>query len=247
MNEVLIAYRLLKNNSGSQVMIDVGAHFGGSLVRFAEDGWKVHAFEPSDKNRLTLEQRTKHQNNVIIETRALSDRSKDNVSFFESAVSAGISGLSAFHPGHVETQRISTITLRDYCAENNVTAIEFLKVDTEGFDLMVLKGTPWDDIAPRLIVCEFEDNKTVPLGYTYHDMALFLKAKGYRVMVSEWYPIIEYGAAHDWRCFNEYPTELAGGSLAWGNLIATRDESDFQKLKRLLWMINLRAKIRRIH
>jgi hypothetical protein len=46
--------------------------------------------------------------------------------------------------------------------------VDFLKIDTESHDLFVHQGYPWECGKPAVIECEFEDAKTVPLGYTFH-------------------------------------------------------------------------------
>src|SRR3546814_302056 len=112
---------------------------------------------------------------------------------------------------------------------SDIDGVDFLKVDTEGHDLFALKGFPWERFRPAVIECEFEDAKTVPLGYTFHDMARFLLEKGYRVLVSEWHPIIRYGVRHDWRRLVAYPCELSD-EVAWGNILAFRDPVDESKL-----------------
>ena len=50
-NEVYCCYKILENRADNPFMIDVGAHVGGSLIKFALSGWKVYAFEPDDQNR----------------------------------------------------------------------------------------------------------------------------------------------------------------------------------------------------
>src|SRR3546814_17135175 len=60
-------------------------------------------------------------------------------------------------------------------------------------------------------------------------MARFLLEKGYRVLVSEWHPIIRYGVRHDWRRLVAYPCELSD-EVAWGNILAFRDPVDESKL-----------------
>ena len=141
-------------------------------------------------------------------------------------MSSGISGLSAFHESHEHGQTVSVITLAEFLKEQNLEQLEidFLKVDAEGFDLKVLKGVPWETIEPRIILCEFEDFKTKPLGYNFHNLANFLVEKGYSLIVSEWYPIERYGMQHRWRRFTRYPCKLLDEN-AWGNIIATRDAS----------------------
>jgi len=80
-----------------------------------------------------------------------------------------------------------------------------------------------------VIECEFEDIKTVPLGYTFHDMAKYLVNKGYRVYVSEWHPIIRYGTQHHWNRLIRYPCELSD-LKGWGDLLAFRDPIDEKDL-----------------
>src|SRR3546814_13665359 len=60
-------------------------------------------------------------------------------------------------------------------------------------------------------------------------MARFLLEKCYRVLVSEWHPIIRYGVRHDWRRLVAYPCELSD-EVAWGNILAFRDPVDESKL-----------------
>ena len=115
--------------------------------------------------------------------------------------------------------------MRDYLAEHGVETVDFLKIDVEGFERHVLDGYDWL-IKPEVIVLEFEDSKTVPLGYTWRDLADTLVARDYQVLVSEWFPGQRYGGSHRWRRFARYPTELEDPS-AWGNLIAARSLSDF--------------------
>ena len=222
-DEAKLVFELLRGKGS--VMIDVGAHHGNSLAPFANAGWRVYAFEPDAKNRAPLVERYGRRSNVVIDPRGVADKPARGVTLFRSEVSTGISGLSAFHESHVAADQIEVTTLDDACAAWGVTAIDFLKIDTEGFDLFVLRGLR---LVPRAITCEFEDAKTRALGYTFHDLARYLVDRGYRIMVSEWFPIERYGTTHRWRRFAPYPCELLDAA-AWGNLIAVRD-GDFGAL-----------------
>lgn len=224
LEEVEIIYDALKGYKSSKVMIDVGAHFGNSLEPFAEEGWDVFGFEPDPKNRETLLALCTKYPNVNIDARAVSDRSQENLSFFTSEVSTGISSLSSFHESHKESTSVDTITLDVFCNDANIKDVAFLKIDTEGHDLFVLKGVNWETTKPDVILCEFEDKKTKPLGYDFHDLATYLQGKGYALLVSEWYPMVEYGLQHKWRQFSSYPCQLKD-QKAWGNIIAVKDSS----------------------
>jgi len=205
------------------VMLDVGAHHGSSLRFFANDGWDVHAFEPDPVNRADLEQRWSGHTNVHIDPRAVSESIQTNLPFFRSEESTGISSLSAFRSTHEVSNYVDTTTVADYCADHGITHIDLLKIDAEGHDLFVLKGVPWDRIKPEVVVCEFEDSKTIPLGYRFDDMAGYLAARGYVAYVSEWHPVRRYGITHDWRGLQQYPCKIDNPS-GWGNLIAFRKD-----------------------
>ncbi len=230
-NEGKLVYEILDGHRRQGVMIDVGAHWGSALRPFAESKWQIYAFEPDLHNRQKLQTQFGGFDNVSIDPRALSDKEQENIDFFTSRQSSGISGLSAFHVSHENTQKVNTTTLKKVINSFDITTVDFLKVDTEGFDLFVLKGMPWDNIVPEVILCEFEDAKTIPLGYGFHVLARFLVDKGYVVMVSEWYPVVEYGGNHRWKRFIEYPCEL-DDDKGWGNFIAVKGEVHTNRLRK---------------
>ncbi|HEX5475772.1 MAG TPA: FkbM family methyltransferase [Vicinamibacterales bacterium] len=220
--EAAMVFRLLRAASTNGVMVDVGAHIGTASLPFARSGWRVFAFEPDPSNRGQLERAVASFPRVLVDPRALADQPRQQAPFYTSRVSTGISGLTAFHPSHVVTSSIDVTTLRDFCAEHPLERVDFLKVDTEGFDLFVLRGVPWEQFNPRVIVCEFEDAKTRPLGYSFQDLARLLIQQHYALVVSEWYPVRRYGGPHRWRRFARYPCDLVDGN-AWGNIIAVQD------------------------
>ena len=231
--EVDLVFELFRrHDSKTMTMFDVGAHHGGSLKNFAIDGWRIFAFEPDDNNRKILVQACKDFPLVSIDSRAVSDKNMNLVQFYKSDVSTGISGLSGFDPSHEASQTVDTVSLTNFVEEHNISAIDFLKIDTEGFDLMVLKGFPWGILDPNVILCEFEDKKTQPLGYTFYDISDYLIDKGYFVLISEWYPVVRYGVRPTWRCFSLYPCDLVD-KKATGNIIAVKDPALFEKLNAL--------------
>ncbi len=213
-------------------MIDVGANMGKVSDLFLAKQWNVHAFEPDPENRRRLESRLGGDKRLTINQEAVSNESGLELPLFASEDSTGISSLSAFTKGHEQICTVSTITLDDYCARLDIGSIDFLKIDVGGHDKFVLEGFPWDRIRPRVIQAEFENNKTVPLGYTVHDLASLLLSHGYSVYISEWHPIIKYGAAHDWCRILPYSTNL-DLELTWGNVLAFKETPDFDYLQTL--------------
>lgn len=227
-DEVEIVHAVFARERTPGVMIDVGAHHGISLAPFANMGWRVAAFEPDDENRRYLVRDFDCRPNVSIDSRAISETPAKDLAFFSSNVSTGISGLSAFHETHVQSQTVDATTVALAIAEYGFDRLDFLKIDTEGYDLFVLKGVDWGGVIPEVIVCEFEDRKTKPLGYGFRDMRDFLLERGYEVTISEWEPVIEYGRRHRWKRFTSDPDTVAMDS--WGNLIAFRNSKRFADL-----------------
>lgn len=229
LDEVEIVYQIFKDKGGDMVMIDIGACVGASLENFAKMKWKIYAFEPDPDNYSMLQNFFKKFSNVILENKAVSNQNKKDCAFYTSEISAGISSLSPFHDTHKANYIVDTVTLESYCSEKNIPKIDFLKIDAEGYDFFVLKGMQWGKYKPEIIVCEFEDKKSIPLGYTFKEMVEFLYKKDYRILVSEWYPIVKYGQVHRWRRFVPYPCDLLDKN-AFGNMFAVNNEKIYADL-----------------
>ena len=125
----------------------------------------------------------------------MSNVTGEKVPFYVSAESTGISGLSAFRDSHVAIGHVETVALRDVV---DIDRVDVLKIDTEGHEKFVLEGFPWDRLRPNVIIAEFENAKTRPLGYDTEELVRFLRDRGYQVWVSEWHPIVRYGIQHQW-------------------------------------------------
>lgn len=230
-DETQIVFDLLKDSFPAGLMIDVGAHYGSSLAPFVEQGWQVIAFEPDTNNRAVLSNTFGAEKNIIIDPRACSDHIQPEATFYTSAESTGVSGLSAFLASHQASGKVPVTTLAAALEAHHLSAqpVDFLKIDTEGFDLMVLKGFPWQTAThPQVILCEFENAKTEPLGYDFHDLANFLVNLEYHLLISEWYPVKAYGSSHRWRRFATYPCQLEDPK-GWGNIFAVKDQGQFEQ------------------
>lgn len=242
-DETPLVYQLIKDvPTHSRIMFDVGAGHGTTFTSFAKDGWRVYAFEPDSENRRICEHlNAKLLDKVLIDARAVSNKLEANAKFYRSDISSGISGLSRFHPSHKDAGTVETVTLDVFCQDHQIEKIGYLKVDAEGYDLFVLEGLTLDKIKPEIIMCEFEDIKTVPLGYSFHDFAKYLIKYGYYVFVSEWYPAVNRGGPHRWNRFTSYPCELINQN-AWGNIIAVLNQDHISHLQRLCTVWSTRWK-----
>ena len=204
-------------------MLDVGAHRGSSLRPFATSGWKVHAFEPDATNRSHLLKSLNDAWDVSVSHELVSDEAGLDIPFYSSEVSSGISSSIAFHDSHEQTATVKSTTLGDYTRTKAIDHVDFLKIDTEGADLFVLRGFPFHRIEPRVVLCEFEDSKTKHRGYNTADIISLLHNAGYTsILISEWHPIVRYGQRHDFAGLRVLEDEDVS-SETWGNLIGVRD------------------------
>lgn len=205
------------------VLVDVGAHHGTVTALFLDKGWSVVAYEPDPSNRMQFQSCINAHPRVQLSASAVSDKPAKSASLFTSTVSTGISTLAAFHQSHKPSAVVDVVTLEEDLRARSVRQVDFLKVDIEGFDFFALKGFDWT-YNPRFVLYEFEDRKTVPLGYSLADSSAYVAERGYRLVYSVWEPIVEYGTRHRWRgLFSTPPPDVAS---CWGNVMCFRDQAD---------------------
>jgi FkbM family methyltransferase len=214
-------------------MIDVGAQFGTSFREYLGMGWRVIAVEPEATKHEKLRRFAGDERFTLVAD-AVGENASERAAFYTSEESTGIASLLAFRESHCEAMRVRVTTLR-IIAKHDVRRLNYLKVDTEGYDLAVLRGFPWEltHVRPEVVMAEFDELKTVHLGHTYQAIGDLLLEQGYAVWLSEWRPIVRYGVEHTWDSIRQYPCELRH-EKAWGNFIAVRGNADAAAMQRLV-------------
>ena len=225
-DELFVITDYFQKNKIKGAMIDVGVHYGESSIPFLEAGWKVYGFEPDINNLAVIKKNIPANPNFKLFEFAVAEKPGE-LNFYTSEESTGISSLLNFHETHQVSQVVKVDTLNNVIETEKIEPISFVKIDAEGFDLFVLQGMDFHKYnTVQMIICEYEDGKTLKLGYTVKDMIEYLQQFGYKVLVCEWEPIVKYGVSHKFRSANVYPCET--DPKAWGNLIAYRDPA-FEK------------------
>ena len=240
-NDIAVVFDYLRNNKRNPIMFDVGANMGTSFKPFLSDGWEVYAFEPAERMNNYLRAAYGKIDNVHLIKQALSNKEVKQLPLFISDVSDGITALSDFHYSHCFSEYVEVTTLESFLSNFDIPEIDFLKIDVEGYDFFVLQGNDWNKFKPRVIMCEYEERKTLPLGYSTAELIQFLDDLGYRMIISELFPVCEYGNQQRWRGFVEYPQRLFDDDSC-GNIIAFREKSDYRKFVDGVWEKNYNFK-----
>lgn len=146
-NPVHDAMYLLRRGQGEAmrpVIFDVGANRGQSVGYFKRliPGSSVHSFEPSPTTFQVLKDNTAHLENVTLNNVGLG--SKRELRSFNQGNRSTMSSFLDFGPaswGGKESQfPVQLDTLDQYVEDGKIPQIDLLKIDTQGFDLEVLKG-----------------------------------------------------------------------------------------------------------
>ncbi len=137
--------RYLSVETESPVIIDAGANIGQSVHRFKElfSGSRIHSFEPSPATFVQLCDNTRRYSNVFTNNCGLGS-APGELPLLENSYSDMSSFLrpGPLAWGNVVTETVvPVITVDDYVERTELPAVEILKIDTQGFDLEVLKGS----------------------------------------------------------------------------------------------------------
>ncbi len=154
------------------VIFDIGANKGQSIERFKKIFPKctIHAFEPIHYEYKNLLNKYSKEKNIILNNFALGE--KKNTKEINLAKRSGVSSFNEFNKNHIwiktrskeyntdvenfltgrETVKIDTID--NYCLENKINKIDILKIDTQGYEDLVLSGAR--DILKKNIISAVE-------------------------------------------------------------------------------------------
>lgn len=130
------------------IVFDIGASIGPFTASILDKNPKeVHCFEPHKELFNTLVTNLKDYNNIYYNCLAIDNKTQDNVN------------LKAFVDidGVTKELSVNTITFKDYIERNNITKIDFLKLDCEGgeWDIFTPENYDWISKNVKKITGEF--------------------------------------------------------------------------------------------
>lgn len=171
-----------------KVVFDVGANVGQSAKEFRKH-WsnaKIYSFEPVPSTFADLKKETELDKNIFCFSIGLGAK-QGTASFLDEGASDR-HRLTESPKGSIEVQ-----TLDKFCKDQGISEISFIKIDTEGGDLEVLKGAT--DLLRRqcidAIQVEAGMNQDNKLHVPFSEFQKFLAPYGYFLFgiydqISEW-------------------------------------------------------------
>lgn len=177
----LRAIAALRNWSPRDVIFDVGANDGRTALRLQKHyrGVTIHSFEPVASTYDELARRTRRFPNVHPHQLALGSRSGT-----ETIYIAPHAVCNSFLPewsDQVGAEEVEVRTIDEMMKELGVDFVSFLKVDTEGFELEVLKGArkALDDSRIDIIQLEVGHDRRFALHTPFDEVKAYLEPRGY--------------------------------------------------------------------
>ncbi len=168
--------------------LDIGANFGLYTILAAKQvgrEGRVLAFEPNPNSLryLRLNILLNRQSRIEVVPVALSNEEGETefICVSQGAYSALKVGET---PGTTSAITVRQTTLDAIAAAESLYLVDFVKMDVEGAELLVLQGGEefFSRIPRPLVMCEFNDNRAAPYGHTSRDVYQWLRDRDY-----EWF------------------------------------------------------------
>jgi len=146
------------------VVVDCGGNIGiFASIAFDMGASRVLSFEPFVDN---YELNKKNNPNAEVFNLAVSNKTDDTIELLYDTISGNGGGHTIIESelqraSHYEKKKIyvKTITLDDIISQNYIDHIDFLKVDTEGAELLIFEGLSDENLSKiRCIALEYHHN-----------------------------------------------------------------------------------------
>ncbi len=187
-NDVKQMRFFIDNIKVGDFVLDIGGHVGQYAVLFAalvSETGKVVTFEPDNAAKKILYKNLQLNNiteHVIVEDIALSDvngvhsffsRGGDSMS---SLVRSGLGSNASLLD--VQEHSVTTMKLDDYLKTRKMGFPDWIKLDTEGAEISILKGAQEVLKSKTIILCELHPYAWEEFGVTYSDLLDMVKRFG---------------------------------------------------------------------
>ena len=198
-------FKFLKRNniSNLDILLDVGAHKGESIISFSKNLniKKIYSFEASQISFKILSKKIKDikfkfpEMKIIIENIALgSSDKKIKIKHFNESSSSTINKINIdsnyfkkkkkFLYGskvskYYKEFKVKQITLDNYLELKGINKVDFIKIDTEGYEFEILNGLKKNIKHVKVILFEHHYHDMIRKNYNFSDIHMFLKENNF--------------------------------------------------------------------
>jgi len=228
--EIVLPYL---GSRGSRRLLDIGACVGGMTKPFLQQGWQAVMFEPDPRchpQLLALLQ--SHPGQARLEKAAATPDANGSIRFHIAAL-PGLSGLSRSpFAEDLTTVEVEALAVAPYIAGHGLFDLDFIKIDAEGQDFLILRGIDFTAVSPRLVMVEFGEQFAGQDCARIAAELAYMRERNYRACVV---CLSARGRfeQHDWRTrlaaigIDTIPEELPQGPV-FGNVLFFRaEDGDF--------------------
>jgi len=123
-----------------KIVFDIGANIGQSVFDYAEHfkNAKIYSFEPVISTFHELAKNTNKYTNVQNYNIGFGSEKKNTMI---NLLSDSESNSIKFHKHTINKELIEIDTIDNFSSTNSIKQIDFVKIDTEGYEIEVLKGS----------------------------------------------------------------------------------------------------------
>ncbi len=199
-------FSFLKNRGyrNFNFLFDIGAHHGESIKLFLSNFKikNIYSFEASNENFKILQKNTKKLQkkfddvNISIENFAVGDEEKIvKMKQMSESSSSTINSynvkskyfkkkslflFSSKNQNFFSEINVQQVSLSNYINEKNIKKIDFIKIDTEGYEYYVLKGLQNQFQKTKLILFEHHYDNMLIKNYKFTDIHNFLLENNFK-------------------------------------------------------------------
>jgi len=212
------------STSESIILFDAGAHIGDytyhldTAFGITAD---IHAFEPNTHSYNQLKLRYSDKPNIIPEHLGLGEDSSIMKLYYNGEGTPYASVYQDISLKHFnKSEDVLIASIEDYCLQNKIDHIDFLKVDVQGHEYALLKGAGRMIIDKKIRFIQFEFGYNMPSRTYFRDYYDLLHENYdiYRVVKDGLYPIKEYRQEiHEVIASVNYFAALKEESTVFGN------------------------------
>lgn len=217
--DLIISFLLNKKDKEKHIYFDVGSNLGQSIKRLKKinPSAAIHSFEPTPELYKNLIENFGNERNIKINNLGVA-QSKGNLDFY----SYKHHKINSFIPVDKKTKffksriinmesknsefesviKIDVTSVDNYCEENNINEIDFIKIDTQGSESDILKGMKKLTENQKVSIIEIE----LILGFAYEKKSTFYDYE--KILNNKDYKLIALDKSGNIISYSNYQTNL---------------------------------------